>query len=365
MLSNQKADQQTIATDDLLHYSNHYYKSVIEGINSYQQHSYQRDARAGKIIWQQGSAQLLDFSKDYTPKQPLLLIIPSLINRSYIHNLNKELSLVDYLADQGICPLLLNWQDPLPCEYHFSMEHYIDQHLLPAILYIRQHYNNPIILAGHCLGGIVALLAASNCHLTDVLSGLILLATPYNFQLEHYDIARQIIRFGYPKIQDYPVIPPEYIQLLFYYMQPAAYMERFRRLLRNTDHSQIMDHVIAREQWANDGIKMTKPMVEECITLLRQTQEKTHNNKIIYGKHSINPNTLTLPIAHVTAAKDRIVPKPSSDPLAALLPHSHSIKANTGHVSLVASMRAKKELWPNLAEWVKELGLSKQASHRQ
>ncbi len=75
---------------------------LLRGIQAYQRHPYRRDLDDPPAIWREGTTRLLDYGrkgKRVGRKGPVLLFVPSLINRAYILDRGAEGSLLrDFAA---------------------------------------------------------------------------------------------------------------------------------------------------------------------------------------------------------------------------------------------------------------------------
>src|SRR5205085_11188288 len=70
----------------------------LHGLETYRQHSYERVSDDPPVVWREGTTSLVD----YAPAGGVpVLVVPSLVNRAYILDLNAERSLLRYLAQQG------------------------------------------------------------------------------------------------------------------------------------------------------------------------------------------------------------------------------------------------------------------------
>ena len=127
--------------------------ALIAGIAAYRRHPWQRDMADPPIIWQEGGSTLLDYGR---AADPVILFVPSLVNRAYVLDLAPGCSMMRWLAMQGVRPLLLDWGWPGPLERRFSLTDYIAGRLERALLAVGQ----PVVLAGYCMGGLLTLAAA-------------------------------------------------------------------------------------------------------------------------------------------------------------------------------------------------------------
>src|SRR5690606_24981500 len=125
---------------------------LLRGLAAYRRHPHRRTLLNPPAIWAEGSARLLDFGG---PGRPVLLV-PSLVNRHYVLDLDEGASLVRYLAGRGLRPLLLDWGWPGPVERRFTLTDHVAGRLERALLAAPAG----LVLAGYCMGGLLALAAA-------------------------------------------------------------------------------------------------------------------------------------------------------------------------------------------------------------
>src|SRR5690606_9100699 len=117
-----------------------------------------------------------------------VLVVPSLINRAYVLDLTAERSLLRWLARQGLRPLLLDWGRPGAEERAFTLTDYVTGRLSRALDATLAEAKAPPVVVGYCMGGLLALgLALARQR---ALTGLALLATPWDFHAENAAQAR-------------------------------------------------------------------------------------------------------------------------------------------------------------------------------
>lgn len=327
---------------------------LLSGVLRYVEKPYARDVSEKSVVWQCGNARLLDYGLDVLkPKdiRTVALFVPSLINKYYILDLEKERSLLRYLPTQGIYPLVLDWGTPGTFEKDFGCEEYISEILLPAIDFIHAS-SGRIALAGYCMGGVLALAAAKLRR--SKLSSLALFATPWDFHCKEF--APFVVDKPWQKmiasmIATQKNIPADVIQSLFYMTDPFVFEHKFRRFAELDPESRAAQDFVALEHWVNDGVSMTTKMAHDCLINWAQNNQLANGEWEVSGK-IINPKTIKLPIFIAIPDQDHVVPKDCAMPLAAAMKHAHVTHPGAGHVGMIVGSKAKKELWQPLAEWL-------------
>ena len=85
-------------------------KSYLAGLEAYRRHPYRRTGEAPPVLWREGTTRLLDYGGDTVG--PVILVVPSLVNRFYVLDLLPERSFLRHLAGRGLRPLVVDWGRP-------------------------------------------------------------------------------------------------------------------------------------------------------------------------------------------------------------------------------------------------------------
>ncbi|MEC7514823.1 MAG: alpha/beta fold hydrolase, partial [Pseudomonadota bacterium] len=150
---------------------------LLSGILAYRRHPYRRQVPAVAEVWRDGPARLLDYAPDATG--PPLLVVPSLINRAYIVDIQAARSFVRWLAARGFRPLVLDWGAPDAATRDMSLTDMIAGRLESALTHARTLTGQPVTLVGYCRGGTLALAVAP--RRPDAVAALVCIAGPGNF----------------------------------------------------------------------------------------------------------------------------------------------------------------------------------------
>lgn len=295
----------------------------------------------GSVVWQLGSMRLLEYGDYGTP----MLLVPSLINHAYILDLTSQSSFMLQLKNLGLRGYLIDWGTPEE-ELNFNIEQYLNNRLLPAINFIYQRTSTKPIIAGYCMGGLMAL-AGANLWPTAI-KGCATIATPWNFHAPEflkYPITKNIAEFSISGLKNLSYIPKQWFNWLFYVLNSISLHNKYIEYGKSLDiflKNQLM------EQWANDTMKMSTHVFMDCMQDFIINNTTYHDQWVIAGQRII-PNTLKVPTFCAIALQDKIAPISSTLPLAVTLRDAHVKLANCGHLGMIISPR--NNITVQLAQW--------------
>jgi polyhydroxyalkanoate synthase len=124
--------------------------SYLTGLEAYRGHPFRRQGEEPPVLWRDGTTQLLDYGRDAAG--PVVLVVPSLINRYYVLDLLPERSFLRHLAAEGLRPVVVDWGAPDSGERDFDLTDYIMVRLDTAFT-AASGIGAPIAVVGYCMGG--------------------------------------------------------------------------------------------------------------------------------------------------------------------------------------------------------------------
>ena len=321
---------------------------MLEGLNAYQDLEMEIEETPHEVVWEQGSARLIDYGED---DGPVVLCIPSLINRYYILDLYPGHSLVEHLLAQGFRPLVLDWGEPTAREARYDCADYIRHIAAPALHFARTEYDRPVHLMGYCMGGVFA--TALAVLDPEAVQSLSLLATPWDFSVQGEGVCAldEEARQHYAdQIAAQETLSPTWIQALFHLMNPWHFQDKFGRFTQMSEAEKR--HFAAVEAWVNDGVPLARKVATECLVEW-PLHHTLRDGKWRVGSEFITPHDVACPAFIAIPTEDRIVPPASAKPLAEALPDATIIRPKTGHVSMVVGNHAAQNLWQPWTKWLK------------
>ncbi len=324
-------------------------RDLIAGVAAYRRHPWRRDLADPPCIWAEGESRLLD----YGGEGPVALFVPSLVNRAYVLDLAPGRSMMRFLAASGARPVLLDWGWPGEVERGFTLTDYIAGRLERALAHLAEQ--GPVILAGYCMGGLLALAAAA--RRPELVSGLALLATPWDFHAGDAERAQALARIApmlEPMLAFSGALPVDAIQMLFAMLDPWGIAAKYRGFARLDPRSARAEMFVALEDWLNDGVPLAAPVARECLGGWYGRNEPALGQWRVAGL-AVDPGAVTTPAFVAVPARDRIVPPESARPLAELLPRAELHTPGAGHIGMAAGSTAERALWQPLLEWMRRV----------
>jgi polyhydroxyalkanoate synthase len=325
--------------------------SYLAGLEAYRRNPFRRRGSAFPVVWHEGTTRLLNYARDGSG--PVVLVVPSLINRYYVLDLLEERSFLRHLASQGLRPLVVDWGAPGRQERPFDLNDYISGRLESAFAAATRTAGAPIGVVGYCMGGLLALAMASRRQ--SEVACLALLATPWDFHAERADQAQLLGRIAdrLPLLCGAAgTVPVEVIQSLFFILDPFTAERKFTRFAALDPDGDEARSFVALEDWINDGVPLALGVARNCMRSWYGDNEPGCGLWRVSGQ-PVDPKLLRRPALVVVPSRDRIVPPSSAEPLAAALGAATVLRPPLGHVGMMSAARAPAMLWTPIAQWLR------------
>jgi polyhydroxyalkanoate synthase len=213
--------------------------------------------------------------------------------------------------------------------------------------------DTPPVLAGYCMGGTLAVAAAQ--RRPDLISGLALLAAPWDFHAPDPERARQAaetLPLLEPVLAFSHALPVDLLQSLFALLDPWAVADKYRGFGRLPPDSERARLFVALEDWLNDGVPLAADVARACLGKWYGKNAPARGQWRIAGL-PIDPTTIRTPTFVAVPGSDRIVPPEAARPLARLIQGAVLHQPAAGHIGMTAGARAETSLWRPLLDWVR------------
>ena len=309
-------------------------------------------------VWRRGRAELWRYRSDSISTRTPVLIVMSLVSRSYILDLYPGASFIEALRDAGFDVYMLDWGIPDERDAENGLATYVED-LLPAAIdaLLDTSDTDEVNLIGYCYGGVLALLlGAANPDLP--VRSLVTMATPVDFgEMGMFGRMFDEGRLDPDDVVDETGnVPPEVIRNAFRVLKPTADLATYAVLWEKLWDSKQMEGFQAMGQWTRDHIPFPGKAFRETVDIMRDGALMADEVRID-GRH-VSLRDLRWPLLNVVAGKDHIVPCAAAQPVTGLVGSERveTLDLPAGHVGLVMGKAAATTTMPRLIGWLQEFG---------
>jgi polyhydroxyalkanoate synthase subunit PhaC len=307
------------------------------------------------VIWQQDKAQLWRYRGNEIRYRQPLVIVHSLVSRSYVLDLYPGNSVVGFLQNAGFEVLLLDWGEADEVDSHNTLETYVDGYIPAALAAARDVTGcDDVTAMGYCMGGLLALLAVARDPDLPV-HNLVTMATPIDFG--PLWAATAMLREGRLEpddvLDDTGNVPADAIARGFKMLTPTADLVQYATLWQNLWNDEYVDGFQAMAQWAGDHVPFPGATMRQLVEDLIRRNALVEGTLRLGGR-DVDLGAVTCPVLNVLAEFDHIVPTAGSEPLTRLVgsEDAEELRLKAGHVGLVAGRAANKISLPHIAAWM-------------
>jgi polyhydroxyalkanoate synthase subunit PhaC len=309
------------------------------------------------VVWRSGKAELWRYRGGPGVRYgPPVVIVHSLVSRSYILDLRPGNSTVEYLVNAGLEVFMLDWGVPDELDADNSLETYVDGYLPRALAAVRRETDcDEVTLAGYCLGGVIAALYAAGRDDARV-RNLILMATPIDFGEMGAMVA--LLREGRldpdDLIDDSGNVPADALYSGFYMLAPTTEIAQKATLLEHLWNDEFVEGFQAMAQWSRDHVPFPGAAFRQLVELL------VRENALMSGSIRVGYREIALERARgdvlvAMAQRDNVVPAGATEPAMRLVgdpARREALRLPGGHVTFGTGKSAFKHTMPRLTEWI-------------
>lgn len=312
---------------------------------------------AKEVVWRRGNTELWRYvMPEANAEGPVIVLIHSLVSRSYVLDLQPGNSLVEELIAGGGQVFLLDWGSADARDAANTLETYVDDLMPDALRVVHELTQQRVHLVGYCLGGILTLLYSAR-HPDAPVDTITTLATPIDFS--DLGMVVSMLRDGRLEVDDLldesGNIPSSVFRQAFRVMQPTAEVNQFVNLLQNLWNDEFVDSYEAMSAWVSDHIPFPGGVAKQATQLLIR-QNALYNGTLELGGRKVDLGAITCPVLCVLAERDHIVPLGAATPLLRLVTSagSHELRLSAGHVALVMGKQAKRVTVPAVFDHIRQ-----------
>jgi polyhydroxyalkanoate synthase len=324
----------------------------------------ERDAPIGitpkDVVWTHRNTTLWRYRNPNRRYPVPVLLVFALINRPDIFDLRTGNSFVEFLVEEGYDVFLLDWGVFDESDKDIGLEYFVCDEIPSGIREtLRVSGQDEVSVLGWCIGGTLSLLHCGLEPDTPV-RNLLLLTTPVDTSGSLYFKWTARDEFDVDHVADvYGAVPGRSVDWANKLMKPVTnYWTTYRRLWQQVwegDGQFRPDAYQAMARWVADNPPFPGRAYREWITWMYKENRLVRERMRLDGRRvdlrNVDQNVLV-----VTAGADHIAPRQGTLPLLDMLGSEDVTHFDRpgGHIGLMAGSRARKEIWPDLAEWLGE-----------
>jgi polyhydroxyalkanoate synthase len=309
------------------------------------------------VVWQRDKVTLYRYHSDRRVHRPPLLLVMSLVSKSYIFDLRPGASFVEVLLDHGLDVFMLDWGIPDALEAGNTFETYCDDYLPHAVrATVAEAGADDVSVLGYCLGGVLTLLHVAG-HPQDPVRSLVVVATPTDFH-QIGPMASMAAR-GRLEVEDFldetGNVPADVIVDSFRMLQPLGELStRVNLWYQLWDDDVFLSHQ-AIMGWAHDQIPLPGGLMRQMVRMFTRENAMVED-RVYLGGRRVSLADVVCPFLSVMAEQDHITPPLAVGPVLDLVGSADKseMRLQARHVGIIYGRTAVQRTMPAIARWIVE-----------
>ena len=317
------------------------------------------DATARESVFRRGKLELFRVSP--IPDRPQLpvpvVLIPPLMVRPYIYDLQPTHSLLATLRDAGIETYVVDFGVPDRDDVGVRLDDYVLNYV-PACIdqAIRHSGAGQVALAGYCMGGLFGLIHVGT-HRDRRVRALVTIGSPVNFR--KMGAVTLGARLSAP-VMDAVIdlvgnVPGELSSLAFKLISGPRIIKSYVELLSHLDDEEHVRAFRAINYWTNDMIPLPREAYRQMFFEM-VLGNKLRRGEFAFGGRRCDLEQVTCSLLAFAGAQDIVAPPRSIQEVVELVGSRDRrlVVAPGGHVGVVAGHAAAQQVWRPMVSWLRE-----------
>jgi len=307
------------------------------------------------VVWQRDKAQLWRYRSDRIRFATPVVLVHSLVSRSFILDLRPGNSLVEFLRDFGFDVYLVDWGVPDELDAENTLETYVDEYLPLAVgAVLEQSGCSEVTLDGYCLGGVLALLYTAG-HAAAPVRNLVTMATPVDMAAMGAMVA--LIREGRldpdDLVDETGNVPPDKLLNGFRMLAPTDQVVQYVNVWQHLSNDEFLRGHRAMAAWAHGHIPFPGAAFRQIVQLMVRDNSLA-DGRLALGGRVVQLSDVRCDVLNVIAEGDTVVPPAAVEPLARLIGDGRvdELRVAAGHIAFAAGRQARTVTLPRLAAWI-------------
>jgi len=310
-----------------------------------------------EVIYEEGKVRLRYYQSAKTSQSIPLLVVYPLIKRPFILDLFPGKSVVQSLVNQGFDVYLTDWIPPTRADSWRGFDAYVNGDVANAVRAVQLHAGvEQVSMLGYCFGALLASLYTA-LH-PETIDNLVTVTFPLDMSTQEIPLF-SILDKVRPQTIDlitatYGNCPAWFVKAGFTAMSPVHHaVGKYVGLYRNQEQEGYAEFFDLFERWMNSDVPLAGRIFREVTQDVFQ-QNRLRQQSMRVGGEVVDLRRITCPVLNVIGAHDDVVHPQSSLPMPECVGSvdATNIVFPTGHVGVMVSASAHKQLWPRIGQWL-------------
>ena len=306
-------------------------------------------------VWRSEKVELWRYRGGARTIATPLLLVHSLVSRSYVFDLVPGNSFVESMLRRGFDVYLVDWGVPDELEAGNDLSTYTDDYLPDIVRTVADRSGaDDVDVFGYCFGGVLSLLSLAGNPDLPVRS-LAVQATPIDF--EEMGPMTSMLGGGHVDPDDLidhtGNVPADVMLNSFRILQPTGDLTGYVNLWQHMWNDEYVAAHQVMTQWATDHIPFPGAAFRQTAELFGR-RNLLRTGSVPLGGRTVDLADIAVPFLSILGEKDHIVPPASSEPLPALVGSDDvtELRFPAGHVGLIVGRSAHRSYIPAMADWI-------------
>ena len=304
-----------------------------------------------EVVWRHDKLAVRYYAPREKTKLSPVVLVPSMINRAYILDLEPGRSLVQALSSLGHPTYLIDWGIPGPEDAREDVAYVLFELLHRAMDRICRHgTSRRVHLFGYCMGGTLAAMYVA--LRPNWVRSFCALATPVKFAaggrfrdfVAPLDVDAALDSEG--------LVPVSVMKPAFKLLDPMGNWNKYLGLEWASHHPLTLARALARERWLEENVPISGAFAKEFILAAYQEDRLIDGTWEIRGE-KVDLQNIDCPTLVVVCEKDFITPPKAALPLADVVGASvvRTELLPVGHIGVVVGSKGPQVFYPLLDSW--------------
>jgi polyhydroxyalkanoate synthase len=319
-----------------------------------------------QTVWSSGKVELwrYDTEPGAVKYGPPILLVPSVVSRSYVFDLHAGNSFVEHLLAGGFSVYLVDWGVAGKEESTNTFETYVDEYLPQvAAAACADAGTDDVTMLGYCFSGMLTMLYVAG-HPDAPIRSLVSLAPPVDFAASE-GITKVFAegRLEPDEILDEDGnVPGDVVREAFAMRKPTSDLVTNAALWDNLWKDDYVEGHQAMAQFIREQVPLPGALLRQIVTKLIRGNELATGATELSGRQVVLRD-IACPLLVVMAERDELVPVESTQILREFMgPNMEELTLPAGHVGLITGRKAATVTIPHILGWIADHSQSLQES---